>query len=347
MKKIVLYILLFINVLFCIGFLIVGYSYRLNPIDHPLLSVSGLTFPFWIVAVLCWLVFWVCVWEKWMYLFVSLATLLIGYAPIHKYVPMTPNKIEADKSLTVISYNMGLLKSDSTEAEIAEYMSQTNCDILCLQEANISPKMVRELSRFMRYYKHDTPEGNSLYCFSRYPIVKEELIPYEAKTNASICYYIKYKGKVIRVINNHFECTRIGLTDRMEMRANIKGALDDESKMAALKRVYNALKQSAQRRAPQAEAVAKFVGEKPEKTIVVGDFNDTPISYTHYVFDRIMTDCYAKGGILTGHSYEFGAIKVRIDHAFCSDDFIVERCQVDRKARFSDHFPLITNLNLQ
>ena len=96
--------------------------------------------------------------------------------------------------------------------------------------------------------------------------------------------------------------------------------------------------------AVQAETVAETIGSNPKNTIVLGDFNDTPLSYTHHLFDQKLNDCYAERGVLMGFSYVNHGMFVRIDHTFCSDDFETVKCYVDNSAAYSDHYPIITYL---
>ena len=97
------------------------------------------------------------------------------------------------------------------------------------------------------------------------------------------------------------------------------------------------------RRAPQAEAVARYVRKYLDRKVPVilcGDFNDSPLSYTHRTIARELTDCYVASGNGPGISYHKSGMYFRIDHIFCSDDFEPYGAKVDNSVTASDHYPI-------
>ena len=340
--------LLFINVIASAGFLVTGYSYVLNPASFSVLACSGLAFPIFAIIVFAFLFLWLMVRKR--YALLPLATLVVGYAPMRKYSPINFPHDEPSSCLRIISYNVHAFFSpleeggENMEAEQLDFLRHSGADILCLQEAYLSDALRDSLRSVFPYMENLSKESNSVACVSKYPILKVAPIKYNSKGNCSACFYVKYKNDTLRVINNHLETTAIDPDDKAEFRTMIKGSLKDNVKMEGTKRIMQTLAQSMVKRSPQAEAVAKFVGKDARNTIVVGDFNDTPISYSHHVVDEVLTDCYAERGMLMGFSYEQNGMHVRIDHAFCSSDFEVAKCYVDKSVRFSDHYPLRLSL---
>jgi endonuclease/exonuclease/phosphatase (EEP) superfamily protein YafD len=104
-------------------------------------------------------------------------------------------------------------------------------------------------------------------------------------------------------------------------------------------------------RAPQADGVAAYVdsllhspSSHCRSIILCGDFNDGPVSYAHRVVGQQLADCFRESGNGPAITYHANAFYVRIDHIFCSDDWVPIECYVERKIDFSDHFPLVCRL---
>ncbi len=233
---------------------------------------------------------------------------------------------------------------------IARYLIDSKADIICLQEADLREgKWFGVREKFEKDYKYMETlcddAASPICCLSKTPIERVERINYESVGNRSACFYIKYHGKTLRIINNHFETMGMETDDKAEFRSIVKGALEDEYKQEGIRRIIRCISKATVKRQSQAEAVAKFIGNDAKNTIAVGDFNDTSLSYAHAQIDRKLNDCYADAGRFPGFSFEQNGMHVRIDHAFCSDDFDVAKCYVDREATSSDHYPLIVCLS--
>jgi hypothetical protein len=126
------------------------------------------------------------------------------------------------------------------------------------------------------------------------------------------------------------------------------GDMEKDSMKSGSKFYLKKLSASAQKRAPQAELVSEFIKENSNiSTIVCGDFNDIPLSYTHYVISDGLTDCYQKRGRGFGFSYCHNAMRVRIDHILCSPDINPIKCWVDSDIKLSDHYPIISHCLLE
>lgn len=351
LKKILYWPIALLNILCCSGFLISGYSYIIPPAEHPTLALASYTFPFFAMGVLFFMAFWLFV--KWKYAIISILSLIICAAPMQKYAPFTGPDEDTDGALKIISYNVhcfaapDVFSDTITMGNILNYLDHSDADIICLQESYVSPERKDEFVSNYKYVEvvEDPSIGIGLTCLSKYPIVKTERIEYDSKHNLSACFHVRYKDETIRVINNHFESINITQDDKEGFKSYVKKALEDDNDgLEGSKRIAGHIRDATIIRQKQAEAVAKFIGRNPKNTILLGDFNDTPLSYTHHVIEEKLTDCYAERGWLTGFSYVNHGMFVRIDHTFCSDDFKTVKCYVDNSVDYSDHHPIITYL---
>ena len=94
-------------------------------------------------------------------------------------------------------------------------------------------------------------------------------------------------------------------------------------------------------RAPQADTIAKEIASSRHPSIIVcGDFNDTPISYTHRVIAQNLNDAFTQSGRGLGVSYNQNKFYFRIDNILISKNLQSYNCTVDQSIKESDHYPI-------
>ena len=79
--------------------LAVGFSDRLNPADHPVLSCVGMTFPILLLINLCFLFFWLTF--KWRMVWIPILGYVATYIPISTYMPLNMQFTDPDKGGSV------------------------------------------------------------------------------------------------------------------------------------------------------------------------------------------------------------------------------------------------------
>src|SRR5688572_22516303 len=83
--------------------------------------------------------------------------------------------------------------------------------------------------------------------------------------------------------------------------------------------------------------------------VVMGDFNDRPISVVHRTLRKHFTDAFAATGKWWGPTFKIGPIPMRLDHIYVSASVRVLDCRVrnDALARVaSDHRPVIASVEV-
>ena len=106
--------------------------------------------------------------------------------------------------------------------------------------------------------------------------------------------------------------------------------------------ILGVLSEASRIRSRQVDIVARYIHEHRHLPIILcGDFNDTPISYTHHQLTRQLTDCFVATGRGLGWTYMDSRMYVRIDNILCSKHFKPYKCIVDTKTIGSDHFPIV------
>ena len=158
---------------------------------------------------------------------------------------------------------------------------------------------------------------------------------------------MRVRHRDVIVVNNHLETTGLSLDEKEQFQQLMKGELKGKAVTRTSKWLINHLGQQTKKRAPEADAVARYIayhGGVP--MIVCGDFNDTPLSYAHRTISKGLVDCFEETGNGPGISYHKSRMYVRIDNILCTPDFKRYACKVDNSIKNSDHYPIMCWLML-
>ena len=344
------------NVATVITMLLVGFSDRLNPADHPLLSTAGMAFPIFLLVNMAFLFFWLIF--KWRMIWIPVVGFVCAYVPISIYMPINGKQEVPEGALKLVSYNVctygGNYKYENGFETVLKYLVEQKADIVCVQEdVDTWRRYV-----FREYQKHwayndtmviaNNPQSfNALGIHTRFPIIKRERIPYASVSNGSAAWWLKVDGDTLIVVNNHFESCHLSSDDRAQYRQIIKGELPRDSMRSESKLLLIKLAEANAARSGQIRTVLRYVEEHSQYPIIVcGDFNDSPISYSRHTMGERLTDCFKETGRGIGLSYNQKAFSLRIDHIFCSQQLQPYNCKVDDKMDASDHYPILCWLKM-
>ena len=346
------------NVATILLMVLAGYADRINPVEYPLLSCMGMTFPIFLIANLLFVFFWLTF--KWRKLWIPVVGYIIVYGPLTLYMPLHLNQEEPKEgTIKIISYNVctygGNYKYEQGFETVYDYLKLQDADIVCLQE-DVDTWRRYVMQRYKKIYEYNdtvifNPQDasiNGVGIHTRFPIIKNERIHYDSHANGSVAYYLKVNKDTIIVINNHLEGTHLSNEDRDKYKQIIAGKVEKDTAKAETIYLFEKLGKYAAKRAPEAEAVHKYVeAHKKYPIIVCGDFNDNPISYSHRTIAKGLTDCYEATGKGIGLSYNQKGFYVRIDNILVSSHFEPYNCRIDNKMDASDHYPIICTLKMK
>jgi endonuclease/exonuclease/phosphatase family metal-dependent hydrolase len=116
--------------------------------------------------------------------------------------------------------------------------------------------------------------------------------------------------------------------------------------MKEIKDISFRLKDAFIRRAKQANILSKKITATPYPTIVCGDFNDTPVSYTYHKIKGNLNDAFMEAGSGIGNTYVGNFPSYRIDYFLYSNDFKVKNYKVPH-IKLSDHYPIVCEFIIQ
>ena len=357
LKKFTIQVIAGANVTTVITLLLVGYSDRLNPADHPLLSTLGMSFPFFLLINLAFLFFWLIF--KWRMIWISVAGFVLAYVPISIYMPINARQDIPEGALKLVSYNVcgygGNYKYEQGFETVLKYLVEEQPDIVCVQE-DIDTWRRYVLQEYGKHWAYNdtvvianSPQSfNALGIHTRFPIIKHERIEYSSLANGSVAWWLKVGNDTLLIVNNHFESCHLNNDDRAQYRQIIKGELPSDSARTESKMLLIKLAEANAKRSEQIRTVLRYVEEHSQYPIIVcGDFNDNPISYSRHAMAERLTDCFRETGRGIGLSYNQKAFSLRIDHIFCSQQLQPYNCKIDDEMDASDHYPILCWLKMQ
>ncbi|MBR8536540.1 endonuclease/exonuclease/phosphatase family protein [Carboxylicivirga sediminis] len=335
----------------------------ISPAHTSVLAFIGYVFPtLWLINFVLF-AFWL-VKRRWQFLLPLLAIVITWghWEHTFQWKGAKMDRKEMQAPLKVMSLNARMFDyyqwiGDNTNEKIFDFIREENPDVLCIQEffTTSSNKsytehyILRRLNQFkyqhIEYLSGKKGKRNfGLITFSKYPIVEKYSVRFEQSNNFSIYSDIKIGEQRIRIFNNHLESIKF---DREQL--NFLDSLNYQNKKERnenIKAISSKLSKAFGNRALQAETVGKYIANSPYPPIVCGDFNDTPVSYVYRKMRGNLKDAFEESGQGFGGTYNGPLPSFRIDFIFHDNHFAsynFRRIKVD----VSDHYPIVTTLELQ
>ena len=258
-------------------------------------------------------------------------------------------------TVRIVSYNVGRFaamkggdgKARRRECEdsVYSFLKKADADIICLQEYyvdDVGTLRSRLASKFKDYdfdfYVYTGRSG----CFgnvilSRFPILGQGVVKFEHSSNLALFTDISAYGREFRLYNCHFESYNISFA------GIVKGLMD--RKDGILKETERKMRHSLSLRPRQVDKVLEHISGCPSETILCGDFNDNPMSYTYQRLIRGHRDTFREAGKGFGATYSVLWPALRIDYIFIPKEFRA-LTHTSPKIRLSDHYPVISEFGI-
>lgn len=266
-----------------------------------------------------------------------------------------PEVEENEDSVKIATYNVGRFSSSSkrlhieSERQCADsvfaLLKGADADIICLQEFHLddADKLQSYLLENFReydseYYVYPYNEG----CYgnvtlSRFPILSKDKIEFENSSNLVISCECEINGKRLRVYNCHLQSYNISLP------YIVKSIIGDYK--GVMKYTENKFRFSIMERLKQVEQMVENIESSPVESIVVGDFNDNPTSYTYNRLKKGKKDSFVKAGKGFGSTFYLLRPLIRIDYILFPSDCEAVSHEVF-KTLYSDHYPVLATINI-
>ena len=289
-------------------------------------------------------------------LMIPLIALLPSIFLIGKYIQFSSGAESGGKPVKIVSYNVGRFimgrKTEFKEAgghkacmdSVVSFIKATDADIICLQEVDLSGEY--DVAGFIKshfpdyeagYYMHINDEGSyGNVTLSRFPIAGKGHIQFDKSSNHAIYTDLKInEGSKIRVYNCHFESYNVSIMNLIK-----SGGKDS----TLVKDTEVKLKRSIARRPEQVERVMEDIRECSLESIVAGDFNDNPMSYTYHRLMKGRKDTFVEAGKGFGATYYALWPFIRIDYILYPSHFKALSNRIPR-LKYSDHYPVVAEIS--
>lgn len=243
-----------------------------------------------------------------------------------------------DNQIRILSYNIKynseyLRNNKDSLSALISFIKQQDADILVLPESRINStnkKLRKKLDKIYPYNLGSVYNGKELYLetyvFSRYPIcnVKQygNYYIYEVDINFSYNFTMK-------LIACHLESNQSNSSLR-----NGEGFI-------------NNIKKGYETRNKEAKIICDSLSQYQGPLIIAGDLNDISGSNTLNTLQKELdlSDAWWKSGFGYGATSFSKNLYFRLDHILFSHHFKSTSIEIP-KVDFSDHYPIVTNLEI-
>jgi endonuclease/exonuclease/phosphatase family metal-dependent hydrolase len=257
------------------------------------------------------------------------------------------------ETLSVLSFNSKFFRKAKTYEAFSLDMIQWTVnhpgDIKCLQEystnsrwpeLDVTAQMERRgyhaftFSSKMKKNNHN----NGMAIFSKYPILKSEVIQQDTTSANAVLYAdIKIEKDTLRIYNAHFESMNLQL-HRFKTPDNTIGNFRE---------LISKLKKGSINRSIKINSLIEHTQNSPYPFIICGDFNETPYSYIYQQLQALFTNSFEAAGNGFGFTLNSPLFFLRIDHHFYGKGITAKNFKVDRTMSISDHFPTLGDYRIE
>lgn len=357
-------VLFLINICAVAGFLLACINPYINPQIWPLFSLISLAFPFLLLLVLAFFIWWIFFKRKWALL--SGITILLGSGAITDFFALkfyaSFNEPKEKDAIRIATWNVARFiemvknnnKGSQTRYKMLKQIQNTNADILCFQEfsSSINPDWYNNIVAVSKglhypyyYFSHDV-DGDNLFngsvIFSRFPITDTGMVRFPRPTLPEFLVFVDIKvgNKPIRVYTTHLQSNQFKKKDisKIEELKGGKGNLVSNARY-----ILSKLSVAIKHRSIQADMVSDIISNSPYPAIFCADMNDVPNSYTYKTVKGKMQDAFLQKGFGIGRTYTSLSPTLRIDYIFTDPRFNVEQCK-RITTHYSDHYMLIADI---
>jgi endonuclease/exonuclease/phosphatase family metal-dependent hydrolase len=328
-----------------IGFLLLskGACY-ISPEKFWWVAFIGIAFPVFLLLNLLFLFFWLM--AKPVYILFPLLGFGIVWSQVKTFISFSSKNEMIDKNATsIMTYNVknfdlyNWSKNKETREKVFNLIRTQHPDIICFQEFYsqsagefqnqkfIQDSLGYQYSFFSKTHSKPYPKKGKLKfimnwgtaIFSKFPITDTGKIEFPQILNNN-CQWadIATANKTIRVYNTHLQSIHLGYDDYNTLEEIEQ---TQKTSWAKLKNILRKLKRAYTKRASQVMLIKKSMQNCSKPSILCGDFNDPPVSFTYHQLSRNMQDAFIKKGNGVGGTFVNSLNLFRIDYMLFSESF--------------------------
>lgn len=284
--------------------------------------------------------------------------------------------------IKIASWNVGMFSSSSggsgkaagtpvrltreeCRREIGEFIAVEDPHILCLQEFFADDYTQADTLYGQYPYRHYhlfKARNGKLFgnmILSKFPIADKGVLSFRGSTNLSIFADVEHYGRTLRIYNNHLESYDVSFTalahkfyDKLNEMKKGEGNVSpvkEESLGGEITRdiveTHGKMKNTFIKRSEQVGRILDDINRTPHETIICGDFNDTPMSYTYHTLAKNRKDTFREAGSGFGATFIPVWPLLRIDYLLVPQDAECISHTVHKESH-SDHYPVTCSVIL-
>lgn len=379
LRKILRTLALIINYICVIWILICSFASFQNPNGEATLwSIWSYSTFFALLVNIFFICFWLFSKRKWriLYSFLGLAITYNTWSPILAWNYFGANKTTSiEAGLKIMSWNvhlfdLGLWTEDETsKAKIIQFIEEEQPDILVLQEYYWDEKRTSQPytetlqqlgypyvalgaeSKMPKKRMNITAQKDEmihvgLAIFSKFPIAEEKV--YDLNNRYKLLYtQVKIDDDhIIDLATVHLTSTGIR-SDDINYIDEIKNTQLSSIEKSASKKIVKSLMISSAERALLVNKVDSIINLFNHPTLLCGDFNDIPSSYTYRTLTKNLRDAFVSKGAGLGRTYDKIFSTLRIDYILYDPQYFKAEGFYIQKIGLSDHYPISANFSLK
>lgn len=358
--------ILFLNALAIITLLLCYLATVTNPAKYWYFAFFGLSYPFILLANLVFVVYWL-IRKKW-YAIISLFTILIGYQSLTYTIGFrgktNPPLTKDSSAIKLMTYNVHYFKKfgaeldTSTRNGILNLIKKEKPDVIGIQEFftrkkgkyDIKDSLIEILDTKHFYYKPSIDNGyesSGIAVFSKFPIINKGIVELDDPNsgNGGIWVDIKKEGKIFRAFIVHLASISFQPEDYNYL-TKLKADLAPQEDVVSGKRIARRLKDAFIKRSHQVRLLKSYTDSCTTPYIIMGDFNDTPVSYTLNTLTKGMKNAFNEKGSGLAITYNGEFPNFQIDYILCTPHFDIKSYNIIKES-YSDHYPITSNVSLK
>lgn len=341
----------FLSLLSFVGVILTLIAPHISPAGwfFPTLSlVAPATFMLHFLLILYWVIRW-----RWAFVIPMLLLFVVALFKMDLYLRLPISRDHGDYPkgrgvVKMISYNVRQFYGPDEESSmdsVAMWLNREQAHILCLQE--FMPRdeeggkerfdSILQLNR-LRYHSTLGDTITPMAIYSRYKILRSGRTRPDMKQLRSIWADLLVGEDTLRIYNNHLHSTAITRAD--DDFLSRENFLQDTARESKLRSIITRFRDNSIARASEADSLLREMARSPYPHFVVGDFNDTPLSYIYHQLAQGRQDAFCEAG--RGYSYTFRGFDntLRIDYLLLPPEVEVLSYR-EIEIPWSDHRPVV------
>ncbi|HNR20855.1 MAG TPA: endonuclease/exonuclease/phosphatase family protein [Bacteroidia bacterium] len=297
-------------------------------------------------------------------LFLHLMVFLFGIRVFLNHFNFSTSNPSNNDGINLLTYNVRVFdlynwsKNLETKAEMFELIKNQNPSIVCFQEFYSSTiadyRNLDSLKQLLQLNEVHTLFPVFLYgtdyfgvvTMTNLPVIRKETVFHnKAQSNGAICTDVVLNDKdTVRIYNVHLQSIRFKPEDYKFIKSVELSA--DQKQIDGLEGVMTRLKKAFVLRASQVNLIAEHITKSPYPVMIVGDFNDTPASYTYNKLSDKLIDAFEESGKGLSTTYNGAFPAFRIDYILHDKRITSSDYRVIKKD-LSDHYPVVCNISVK